>query len=398
MYPRFKENNLFLTDERISIAQVLSRYGYATAAFHSNPHLAAYFGYDRGFDVFEDHVGARRESAFAGVERKIRQRYDRERGFKILRSATRLFPLRTLKMYLGKEVPYEKADIINREAIKWTMDNLKGFFLWIHYMDVHAPYLPPQPLLEHFRSVKLANRISRGERKISLSDLKMLSELYDEEVRYVDHQLGLFLQKLKELGIWLENTYMIITSDHGEEFMEHGGVGHRPKGGPKLYDELLRVPLIIAGPELPRKRVDTQVALLDLAPTIAELVGHGKNVAFLGQSLVRQMKLPFTREKGVISEYQYKRRRAYSYRKKKWKYILTINGGVVEELYNLHVDPAEQENVVVQETLEAKRSRDLIESHISFEQRIDSATRAEKWRVRRHIGKIREKTGRCPLY
>lgn len=76
MYPRFKENNLFLSDERTSIAEALSRHGYATAAFHDNPHLAAYFGYDRGFDVFEDHLKEMNDGSFAsGMKRKVKRRH-----------------------------------------------------------------------------------------------------------------------------------------------------------------------------------------------------------------------------------------------------------------------------------------------------------------------------------
>lgn len=400
MYPRFKENTLFLTHERTSIAEVLGRNGYATAAFHSNPHLAACFGYDKGFDVFEDHMGTRQESQgfVTRVKRKIERKHDKEHGFyKILRSGKSFLSLWKLRKYLGQFVPYPKAEIINREAVEWISNNLNGFFVWMHYMDVHQPYFPPQPLLQHFRAVRLGDRIWKDGRIISHSDLKMFTELYDKEVRYVDHQLGRFFEKLKELGIWLENSYIIITSDHGEEFMEHGGVGHGPNGDrPRMYDELLRVPFIIGGPELPHKKVDNQVALIDLAPTIVELIGLGKNVPFLGQSLVPHIKSSFVGEKGVISEFQYRKQRAYSYRTRNWKYILALNGEVRSELYNLKVDPAEQENIAKQAPSEVRKLKRLIRNHILFEESIDSATEAVKQRIRERISKIKQMTdGAC---
>lgn len=401
MYPRFKENGLLLTGERTSIAEVLKRNGYATAAFHSNPLLATYFGYRRGFDVFEDHIGKSKSEGFVSkVKRKIKQKHTRERGFyKILRTADSFFSRKKMEveMFLGKEVPYQKADVINHEALEWVSKNRKGFFLWIHYMDVHAPYLPTKPLslFKRVYATRLALRAwyPRFKGVVSSSDLGVLIELYDKEIKYVDYELGVFFEKLKELGIWLDNTFIVVTSDHGDEFMEHGELGHGPLTARlKLYDELLRVPLIIAGPELPHKKVENQVSLLDVAPTIVDLADLGKMTAFLGQSLVTQMTSQFTEEKGVISEYQWKKERGYAYRTKNWKYILTLNHESRSELYNLQKDPTERKNIANQRPSETKKFKRIIERHISMEESTASATLIEKRRIQRRVKKIRRKT------
>ena len=399
MYPRFKENNLFLSDERTSIAEVLKQHGYYTAAFHDNPHLASYFGYDRGFDIFEDHIKTSKRHRSASIlKQKVEKKYAVEgRFYRILRNVDFfLDTIRKLKIYLGTDVPYRRAEIINQEAISWVSKNLRPFFLWIHYMDVHYPYLPPQSFLDHIHAVRLANKLVKHMEKLSFEDVEALIDLYDREVKYVDSELGLFLGKLEDLGISLNDTFFMVTSDHGDEFMEHGGIGHGPVGlEPKLYDEIIHVPLVVTGPELPHRKVDDQVELLDLAPTILDLVGLEDIDAFLGNSIARLALLSESqKEKGVISEYQYKEMRGYSYRTKNWKYILTLNGGDrSEELYNLQEDPIEQRNLSDQMPSEIERFREIVNAHISMERRVNLATSAEKKRIQRLSRKLRKSLG-----
>lgn len=89
-------------------------------------------------------------------------------------------------------------------------------------MDAHLPYLPPQSLFDHIRAVRLADKMVKHKENLSLDDVKTLIDLYDMEVRYVDYALGLFVEKLGQVGISPDNSFFIITSDHGDEFMEHG--------------------------------------------------------------------------------------------------------------------------------------------------------------------------------
>lgn len=398
MSPPVEEKTSFLSYERPSIAEIFQKNGYMTAAFHSNPLLSDFFGYDKGFDLFQDHVRKTNSHGFISKhKRKIKRKYANEpRFYRIFKRAESFFSRKKseLAIYLKRYAPYEKAETINREALEWIASagqNEKNFFIWIHYMDVHTPYLPPQSLLKHISAVRLW-RESETKGEVSSTNLKRLIKLYDEEIRYTDHELGVFLKNLQELDVGLHNTSVIVTSDHGDEFMEHGGLGHGPiTVRPKLYDELLRVPLVIAGESLPRKKVDNQVSLLDLGPTILELVGLEKSSGFLGKSLVPQIISQSTLERAVISEYESEGERGYSYRTKNWKYILTFNQEPRIELYNLRKDATEQKNVANEKWSKTRTFERKIKGHISMEECINSATLAEKRRIRRKISKIKGK-------
>jgi len=287
-----------------------------------------------------------------------------------------------------------RAGDINREALEWISNTQKNFFVWLHYMDLHAPYLPPQPFLRHIRSLHLQKKTiyknkSKGSlQKISAEDLKNLVDLYDKALSYVDHELGSFLNRLKDLGIDVDNTVIIVTSDHGEEFMEHGDLGHLNK----LYDELLHVPLIIAGPDLPRERIENQVSHVDLAPTIIDLAGLKVDPLFLGSSLISYMKSQRdTDEKDIISEYWYRNEMGYSLRTKRWKFIMTFNETAIKkELYDLNNDPNEQINLAEDEKLITKKFARQINKHIAMERRCFEIS-SKKKALQRKIRKLKMK-------
>ncbi len=117
--------------------------------------------------------------------------------------------------------------------------------------------------------------------ELSPEDWRYLRDLYDACVASVDAELGRLLEGLARRGL-LETTLVVVTSDHGEEFGEHGGSGH----GYTLFDENLRVPLILAHPALAARRIPEQVRLVDLAPTLVELAGLSAPPTWQGQSLV----------------------------------------------------------------------------------------------------------------
>jgi len=396
MYPHILENDLFLSDERTSFVQILKKHGYKTAAFHSNPHLSAYFGYGKGFDVFKDHVlkdGIQPSNLTSKVKEKIKSKYSKNR--RIYSILKKLYSSRYwFKLYFQRTRPYIGAHDINREALEWISKTRKNFFVWLHYMDLHVPYLPPQPFLSHIRSVWLQKKTiyknkSKGSlQEVSTKDLKHLVNLYDRALSYVDYELGVFLECLKDFGIDVDNTFIIVTSDHGEEFMEHGDLGHLNK----LYDELLHVPLIIANPSLPREKIDNQVGHIDLAPTIMDLVGLKKEPFFLGSSLVPYMKFPEkTEEKNIISEYWYKNEIGYSLRTKGWKLIITFNKiGIKKELYDLNNDPREQINMAEYEEMITKKLVRYIKKHIAMEKKCFEAS-SKKKRLLRKIRNLKMK-------
>jgi len=168
-------------------------------------------------------------------------------------------------------------------AIGWLQENEgEDFFLWIHYLDPHLPYTPPPRLTDrklyqkeigdglnmHSRSKLPADMASTSEKRA------WIEELYRGEVRLVDENIGRLLAKLDELGLYNESL-IILTSDHGEEFWDHGGFEH----GHTLYNELLRVPLIVKLPEgraggpVPGEQVEEAVSTAALTPTILQACG-----------------------------------------------------------------------------------------------------------------------------
>ena len=147
------------------------------------------------------------------------------------------------------------------------------FFLFLHFYDVHTDFTPRAPYRAQFvepyrgrltgRTQQLINLRDQGER-FSPDDLRWLRQMYDAEIRQLDDQLGRFFAWLDERG-WLDESLLVVTSDHGEEFQEHGGILH----GRTQYQEVLRVPLVVAGPGVPSGVVlDAPVNLVDLVPTM----------------------------------------------------------------------------------------------------------------------------------
>jgi hypothetical protein len=190
------------------------------------------------------------------------------------------------------------ADGTSEDALDWLdMNGDAPFFLFVHYFDPHLPYSPPAPydtifdpdysgrLRDEYNPKRLPafrQRDFEEMKAISVDDWDHIRALYDGEIAFTDEAVGNLLEGLKERGL-TKNTLIIFLSDHGEEFFEHEGFEH----GHSLYDELLRVPLIFSLPDrLPRGvRVARQVRLIDIAPTIMDLLGLKPDQCFEGVSL-----------------------------------------------------------------------------------------------------------------
>ena len=309
-----------LSSERTLISEVLKQSGITTAAFHSNPYLSAYFGWNRGWDVFYD---------FMDVE-------------------------------VSDEVPYVTGNDLNKKVREWlssyTRDrNYKPFFLWVHYMDVHEPYMPKQKYVD---IVDPSIKLSRKEMyclfrdvvlKRDVSDeskVKLLKKLYDAEVRETDDYIREFFGILEKLNL-LQDSVIIITSDHGDEFNEHGGLSHDGK----MYSELIDIPLIIYDPNRTRGEVcDTLVSNVDIPPTIAYLFGLGKVEKFEGISLLPIEEYP---KKGCFGEAISKMgpgeketdKPIYYYRENNLK-IIYRESDDSWEMYDLEKDPRELNNII----------------------------------------------------
>ena len=247
-YSGFEDTYVTTTvpEELETIATVLDGAGYSTAAFITNPLLKRSSGLDRGFDVFQDE--------FIGEWKRL--------------SAGR---------WWGDSMT---ADRVHEAVFSWLDTNPPApLFAYIHYIDVHGPYLEPRPFGGEPGSVEpeLAEqaRLTGKPRQLAI-------DLYDGELARLDSLIGDFLSALDERGV-LANSIVMITADHGEEFGEHAGHGH----GHTLYEEMLHVPfLVLRTDAVPHTRViDMPVAQIDILPTIAELVGAPIPAAAAGRSL-----------------------------------------------------------------------------------------------------------------
>ncbi|MFC1992491.1 sulfatase [Chloroflexota bacterium] len=351
-----------------TLAGLLREAGYRTAAFLSNPFLAKFFHYDNGFDIYEDSLGILKRHAEQGF---IGPSF---RKFRLLRKMRiRLGSIFNLLLFsLGRQRDVT-ADKLTTRAISWLDTRPGGFFLWPHYMDVHYPYIPPSKCVRNllnrnisrYRMVRLytkqlktfRNVDVRDVRKVewlSTSEIATLSDLYDASIRHVDDNIG---RLIDSLGSRLENTLIIVTSDHGEAFGEHNFLGHGT-----LYEELVRVPLIMAGPGIKTGTVVKEpVQLMDLPPTIVDLVKLGGAKGFHGRSLLPGMKGEPLVTDGAIATKSIPElgQRLISYRTTQWKYIRTetlekADTLLLEELYDLKSDPAELHNLHGQAEGEAK--------------------------------------------
>ncbi|MCP4664205.1 MAG: sulfatase [bacterium] len=247
--PRFQG----LDAEIETLAERFHDAGYATAAVSNVDFLAEEFGLAQGFE----HVDARRS--------------DNNRDARTAAATT-------------------------ASALDWLSGHRRRpFFLMVHYFDPHAVYAPPPAFRRRFAAPRDRTseafvfgtrqdllRLRGGRIEPDRAVLARAERLYDGEIAYTDSEIGRLLAGLDELRL-KTSTLIVVTADHGEEFLDHGGFEH----GHTLYDELLRVPLILRLPSvLPPQRIARRVRLIDVAPTLCELTGVAVAESFTGRSLL----------------------------------------------------------------------------------------------------------------
>jgi hypothetical protein len=282
-----------LDSHRTTLAEALRRAGYGTHAFVTGQGLTAQLGFDQGFDRFE---APRTPEPFDLRRMRVRALgwllgCDRDSAACQLLSELHasLFDAPMPAGSAGDEVLSRVARFLERRAGE-------RFFLWVHLADALPPYdseLPFRPLpvgplasaedrLADIGFWELGNPFTRRE-KLLPEDAQGLVALYDGEVHRVDRLVGEVVQLLEARGL-TGRTVVVLTSDHGQEFAEHGAYTY----GHTLYEEVVRVPLIVAGPDIESlgQVVSVPVALLDLAPTLTEMAGATLPSEVGGRSLV----------------------------------------------------------------------------------------------------------------
>lgn len=248
------------------------------------------------------------------------------------------------------------------------------FFMWLHLYDAHLDYRPPPEEQTEFLSdprVKLyGGQASEFSRKIlgpaeegvlpAEEDLLLARDLYGGEIRFMDKQLGLLFSYLKEHGLW-DSTVIIVVADHGESFRREYPFDH----GDRLYEEIVRVPLIIKYPHGPSgARIADKTDLTDIAPTILDILKIKPEVAFDGVSLIPSVAGGTAQKKSVYAEAP---RRPDPLADGSW---VSVIEGEYQFLRNLETDVdvfypivngrIEEKNICAQQPSECTRYKDLL--------------------------------------
>ncbi|RMD81125.1 MAG: hypothetical protein D6815_12545 [Candidatus Dadabacteria bacterium] len=242
-----------LTPDVPTLAESMRAAGYTTGAIVSAPYLEKRFGFDRGFDEYDDQT-IRFESHGSS--------------------------------YRGVTAPR-----LQKAAAAW-LERHRGerFFLFLHYWDVHYDYDPGPPYERMFDPDYRGTITGRNfyfnpaiNPHMDPRDLQHIIALYDGEIRLVDDHIAKLRATLERLGL-ASRTAILLTADHGDEFFEHGHKGHHRS----LYEEIVRVPMIlyVPGRRPTRREVSSEVSLIDVAPTLADLVGAPPLAGAEGRSLV----------------------------------------------------------------------------------------------------------------
>lgn len=342
-YPPFhgvKDNGgFYLEEDKVTLAELLQAKGWVTGAFVGAFVLDSRWGLDQGFDHYYDNFD------FAKYKR------------------------------IGLASVQREGGEVIKAFFEWFDKNSnERFFSWIHFYDPHTPYDPPEPFKSQYENQPFGS--------------------YDGEIAYVDFLIGKVLDSLREKKL-LDKTIIVIVGDHGESLGEHNESAH----GFFIYDATVSVPMIIRIPSasLQGKTISSQVQNVDIMPTLCEILDLPISENVQGQSLLplilgRKMK----KERMAYSETYYPR---YHYgwsdlkslRTSKYKYILAPR----PELYDLDLDPHEQENIYEQNRpLAEKFAQELkaLEEKIAQEgiedkgpQKLDDETR-EKLMALGYIG------------
>ena len=244
-----------LPEELLTLPEILQEQGYYTAAFITNGALADYFGFAQGFDKFiyfpEDNATRKVHTRASEVNRKL---------FSFLQD------------YQAQEAR-------------------KPLFLLFWSTDPHNPYTPPEDVqglfeIQQYEPVetrlKLLSDIRHKGLKLTASQLEYVKTRYDQEIFANDRAFGDLLDKLKALNLY-EDMMIVLTADHGDEFFEHGGVGHALT----LYNEQIRIPFIVKSPDIAPGRYQHAVQIADIYPTILDCLDIEAPYPLDGVSLLR---------------------------------------------------------------------------------------------------------------
>jgi len=299
-----------LNKEHESVAEYLSESGLRTIGVTASSHASSLFNYDRGFDVFYENPSYRRNAqnrtSLSASEKLKTRLFDIAGNIPVVKqTGSKILEIyRELSSSDGGKCPYERAETITDTAMELLSYEFREYpnserFVWVHYMEPHAPYYPPDDVVEMFdtdgATKKLANRAYETWNKnrpkmweskdnsdiLTEKEREALKLLYEIQIRYLDREIQRLVEFVKE-SVGRKEVALFFTSDHGEEFFEHGDFGHRAK----VYDELIHVPFFASGASPKSREVNRVVSHTDIAPTITDMLDIPANPDWRGKSLI----------------------------------------------------------------------------------------------------------------
>ena len=296
-----------LPSSMTTLAQAVRSAGYQTQAFTANPFLIEAFGFARGFDRFRFYPGP----DFADSDRLVADAIDAARD----------------------------------------SDSRRPLFTWVHVMEPHSPYTPPRlttamfPVSGPAQPIPLQVAIPGWLLPGSPRDRRLYLAAYDEDVAAVDVAVDTLVREFRTMRAW-RDTIVVVTADHGEQFLDHGGWEH----GTNLYDELIRVPLLIQAPKSAPGVVDAQVQLIDLFPTLLEYAG-----AVIPATAGRRLAVLWNRPSASYPAMSEMVGSQYALRDGGFKLIASVSGAT--QLFDLASDSRETHDIAPGNSARVERMR-----------------------------------------
>jgi arylsulfatase A-like enzyme len=343
-----------IAPERPLLSELLQDAGYLTAGFTTNPQVGRLFGFERGFHVFEECTP---DGEYSGPRWAYKKGVQR-----LLKMASTHQVLRAAGMRSSPPEITTPASQLTQKLSSWlAVTHDRPFFAWAHFMDAHWPYHvlrqehTPQETARMWQDINLMSRVAEQHGWLNPGQgvIERLRCLYRQAISYIDESIGQLFSDLKKQGLW-ENTVVILTSDHGEEFYEHGRWGHF-----QLYDECVRVPLIVRTPGSTGGRlVENQVSLLDIAPTILGLAGYQIPGEMYGLNLIDCLNGGEFPKREVTVESMWPDNYRMAIRTEEYKYIYEEKLPLESQLYDLQADPREKRNIFHEHSTAARMFED----------------------------------------
>ncbi len=301
------------------LPELLQGRGFHTGAFIANGYVSDKFGFKQGFDTFRNYI---------------------------------------------REGRYSRAEFLAADVTSWLDKRPEKlpFFLYVHAIDPHVPYKPtaeflslydPSPykgVVDFSNDTALLEKIKIGSIKLNERDKVRLEALYDSEISYHDVHFRAILTALEKRGL-ADDTMVVVVADHGEEFWDHGSVGH----GHSVYEELLRIPMVVRVPGLTHgpATITSSAGLVDVMPTVLEALGETVPAGLSGRSLIPELSgLGVSAPQVTVSGFM-----------DGWRTAVIANLKIIQRterrimLHDLADDPGEQTDVVLERPITTRYMR-----------------------------------------